>query len=193
MVSLTGEAIDRKELLKWGHVRFLETKALIKIGENSKMVTRGVVEGPDGANVLPYFIEDGKCYIILVAQFRHAVESVTWEAPGGVIGPMGITESMAKELEEEAGIKVRPENIQVIFKEYLLPSLTSAFGWGGIVRINRADIPSERLRGVPCEGEFTLLIITPLAELIIAVQGQLIILDLWTSRLINELTRMVGA
>ncbi|MBI2670068.1 MAG: NUDIX domain-containing protein [Candidatus Yanofskybacteria bacterium] len=187
MLSITGEIVDIKELLRWNLVCFVEKQARITIGGKfSRTVILPAVEGPSGANVLPYFVSEGKCYIVLVAQFRNAVEIVTWEAPGGIIGPEGVLKSMARELEEEVGVKVNLEDIQVVFKEYLLPSLINAFGWGGVVEINKNDLPPDRIYGEPQENEFTLLVVRPLVEIIEMRKSGEIVFDLWTSRLINE-------
>lgn len=195
-MRIVGKIVNRKELLKWGYIGFVEKEADIKLSGRSKTlkITRGAIEAPDGANVLPYFLSDrNKYYIVLIAQFRNAVGAVTWEAPGGVVGPGGIKKSMARELEQEAGIKINPKNIKIVFKEYFLPSLVNAFGWGGIVEIKESDLPSSRIHGEVREEEFTLLIIRSLSEIIKMRQGQQIVLDLWTSRLIDEVARTVGA
>lgn len=192
-MELVGEIIGRKELLKWGHTRFLEKKALVRFGNNSRVVLNGVVEGPDGSNVLPYFIENGILHIVLVAQFRHAVEAITWEAPGGVVDSEDVKLSMARELKEETGIKINPADIKVVFKEYLLPQLVNAFGWGGVVEISKNDLSPNKIYGEPQEGEFTSLIVKPFVEIIDMRRKGDIILDFWTSRLINELARIINA
>lgn len=195
MKTVSGSVVRKTELLQWGHAHFVEKEARIFVNgrSDSLIVKRPAVEAPNGANILPYFFHDRAWYIVLVAQFRHAVETVTWEAPGGVVDHGDVPESMATELYQEAGIKVNPANIEVVFEEYLLPSLTSAFGWGGLVEINRNDLPPGRIYGEPREGEFTHLIVKPLIEIIEMRKNREIIFDLWTSRLINEVANRVGA
>lgn len=126
--------------------------------------------------------------VTVSARVVRTKELLKWghEAPGGVIGHEGVKKSTARKLEEEAGIEVDSKKIKIIFKEYLLPSSVSAFGWRGIIQINKGDIPSKKMHGIPRESEFTLLIIKSLSEIIKKRQNKKLIFDLWTSRLINE-------
>ncbi len=189
----SGEIVERKELLQWGRVKFVEKQALVNFGDTQKVVTQKVIEAPNGANILPYFFFEGVCHVVLVAQFRNAVETVTWEAPGGAINSGGARLTMVRELYEETSIRIDdPVNIEIVFKEYLLPSLVNAFGWGGIVEIKRENLPPAAIHGKQQEEEFTLLIVKPLTEIIEMRKRGQIFFDLWTSRLINEVAKKTG-
>jgi 8-oxo-dGTP pyrophosphatase MutT (NUDIX family) len=59
------------------------------------------IECRDWVNIVP-ITSDGK--IILVEQFRHGIQGLTLEIPGGIIGPKHTPEQAAvAELEEETG------------------------------------------------------------------------------------------
>ena len=97
---------------------------------------RRVVQARDGASVLPYFQLDGRWKVVMVEQFRVALGKATLEAAGGVVENQNPLETMAKELEEEAGLKISPDPIELRFRENLLPSLLNVSAWGGIVEID---------------------------------------------------------
>lgn len=191
---IKGIITNSKELSRWGHAKFVEKEARIEVDGQEKIIKRVSIEAPNGANVLPYFFIGNKCYIVLVAQFRTAVEAVTWEAPGGVVEDgeqYKIKSTLARELAEEAGIIIDANNIELVFKEFFIPSLTCGLGWGGLVQIKEKNLPLDRINGEPQEGEFTSLVVKSLDEIVDMRINQKVIFDLWTSRLIDEVSKRV--
>lgn len=64
-----------------------------------------VLDSPDWANIVP-LTDDGR--VILVRQFRHGVQTVTTEIPGGIVDPGEQPEAAAvRELREETGYTPR--------------------------------------------------------------------------------------
>jgi len=163
-------------------------------GANRNFVARRrVVEARDGANVLPYFRSAGRWKIVLVEQFRIAVGKATLEAPGGVVeNGNNILETMARELEEEAGLKVHPDQIDLRFREMYLPSLLDGMAWGGIVEVDQESYPDleiptlirERSTGRTSYAVRRVFFLDEILAL--REHGNVNFFDLWTSRLIAE-------
>ena len=154
---------------------------------------RRVVVARDGASVLPYFQSAGRWKIVLVEQFRIAVGKATLEAPGGVVeNKENVLKTMARELEEEAGIKVDPDQIELRFREIYLPSLLNGRAWGGIVGINQERYPNLEEPILLRESEngrdsYTVRRVFFLDDILeLRNDSRLDIIDLWTSRLISE-------
>ena len=60
-----------------------------------------VIENPDWVNVIPVTL-DGQ--VVLIEQYRHGIEQIALEIPGGMIDPEETPEKCARrELEEETG------------------------------------------------------------------------------------------
>ena len=163
-------------------------------GQDREFIARRrVVVARDGASVLPYFQSAGRWKIVLVEQYRIAVGKATLEAPGGVVeNKENVLKTMARELEEEAGIKVDPDQIELRFREIYLPSLLNGRAWGGIVEIDQESYPDLEVPTLQREREsgrdsYTVRRVFFLDE-ILELRGisDLDILDLWTSRLISE-------
>lgn len=67
---------------------------------------------PDVVRMLPYFIRDGKTYIVFIEQFRRPLNKTIYEIPAGLIdGGEKAIEAAGRELGEEIGasvIEMRP-------------------------------------------------------------------------------------
>jgi len=154
---------------------------------------RRVVTARDGACALPYFLSNNQWKIILIEQFRIAVGKATLEAPGGVVeNEENVLKTMARELEEEAGLKVQPDQIELRFREYYLPSLLNGRAWGGIVEVNKKKHPGldeptlvrERESG---RDSYTVRRAYFLDEVLSLLgNNSLDVIDLWSARLIAE-------
>ena len=148
---------------------------------------------PEGGLVLPYFKDSrGKWKIVLVSQYRPAVLKRTIEAPGGRLDSQPPKVALSRELEEEAGIKVKPRFIKIVVNEYTHPSILSSLNIGGIVEIDRRMVKNKKKAGKKCENEWTQVEVFDLIDLIKNREAKLIILDLMTSRLLDEVAKAVG-
>lgn len=71
---------------------------------NGKMLEAAVFEFHPWANILAV-TKDGKA--VLIKQYRHGVQDILWEIPGGVVEPEeDPAEGVKRELLEETGYKV---------------------------------------------------------------------------------------
>lgn len=146
-----------------------------------------------GGLVLPYFKNRrGKWNIVLVRQFRPAVKAVTLEAPGGRLDSQPPKMALSRELLEETGIKVMPPFIKIVVSEYTHPSILSTVNIGGIVEIKAGMVKNKKIAGNGYENEWTQVKVFDLVEVMKKRQSKLIILDLMTSRLIDEVAKTVG-
>lgn len=184
-------------LNKHGSVSCSYVKADIYIGLHEKSLQRyarelPVITAPPGAKVLPYFWEDNAWHVILVEQFRIALPGNTVEAAGGEANEQHIRTSMAAELLEETGITVNPERIQVVSIAYIQPSILNAKAYGGIVKIEPAQIPSHRVSGEWQQGEYTILTARPLLSLLRSMDDGTFTTDLETRVLLTALARRTG-
>lgn len=69
----------------------------------------------------------------------------------------------------------------------------AAEAWGGIVEIQASRIPPELLHGEWDTGEYTVLVVKPLVDLLRLRDSMAEIwCDLWTSRLLDEVAKKVG-
>ena len=158
---------------------------------------RAVVNAPDGAEVLCYFWRNNEWHIIVVEQFRIAILKQTVEAPGGEVDTtsdiLSIKRIMARELQEEANIHIdNPDAIEVVFSEQALPSLLSGTLWGGILEVNESQLPVDHIAGEWGEGEYTVIKTMPLVELLKKRDQMEIEIDLWLSRLLDEVAKKTG-
>lgn len=154
--------------------------------------TRDTIEAPDGAQLLPYFWAGDEWIVVLVEQFRIAIPGQTYEAPGGEVDERDPAAAMARELSEETGIKIDHKAVEIVFCERIQPSMMAARIWGGIVRINPADLPPELLNGEVAFGDYTVLITKPLEELLVKRDTLTADFDLMLSRLLDEVAKRVG-
>lgn len=169
----------------------------ISIGTTVREYTsqRSVVEAPDGAQVLPYFKTDSGWNVVMVESFRIALPGQTLEAAGGEIdeNEKDPRFAMARELKEETGIEVRPDNIRIVLEEWIQPSTMTARAFGGIVEIRESQIPSNLVHGEWDTGEYTVVVIKPLLELLRFRDSMPEArFDLWASRLLDEVAKKVG-
>ncbi len=154
---------------------------------------REVVKLPPGGQVLPYFKDtSGKWKIVLVSQYRISLERKTIEgAGGGIDKDEYVPKALARELNEEAGIKVKSQDITMVFSEYILTSLLNATMFGGIVRINAHMVKNKNKRNSG-NGERTQVEIFDLKDLLRKREAGAIKIDLMTSRLIDEVAKATG-
>lgn len=159
---------------------------------NSHTSARDTITAPDGAQVIPYFKKNGQWFVVMVEQFRIAVPVQTLEAPGGEVDINDIPASMAKELAEEAHLIIDPVRIEVVLCELVQPSMLNGKAYGGIVEVAEAEVPEEVLGGEHQYNEYTALVIKPLVELLRLRDSSQHNLDLWGSRLLDEVAKKVG-
>jgi len=160
--------------------------------------SRNFTENPDGAMVIPYFYKDGQWMVVIVRQFRIALadgkedDYETLEAVAGEAYGDDKKVCMAAELKEEAGILVDPSKIKMVACEFHVPSSFSDDLYSGIVEIEESQIPKEILAGEWFDGEYTIVEIHPLVELLRARNQGGIKLDVWTARVLDEVAKQVG-
>ena len=71
-------------------------------------VERAFYNPNGGVEVLPILIKDGKRYLVVIRNYRYAVESYVLEFPGGIAdGDETIEQASARELKEETGFKLK--------------------------------------------------------------------------------------
>lgn len=146
-----------------------------------------------GGLILPYFNNSrGEWKIVLVSQYRPAVLKKTLEAAGGRLDNQPPKIALSRELLEETGIKVKPQSIKITVNEYTHPSILSTCFIGGIVRINRRMVKNKKKAGNEFENERTQVEVFDLIEILKNRDNGLIMLDLMTSRLIDEVAKAVG-
>ncbi len=81
------------------------------------------VKFPNSVAVLPLF-SDGT--VVLLRQYRPAVEDWVLEAPAGVVEPGEDPRSAAaRELEEEAGLRVDPRRLILVGEGYVSPGYST--------------------------------------------------------------------
>lgn len=183
---------------KSGRLNFRYCRAKVDIisdkGEKIKSYTaqRGVVRGNDGAEILAYFKKDGVWYVLLVEQYRIALDRQTLEAPGGEVHEADPLAAAVKELAEEIHLNIDKSRVKVVLKEWFLPSLIEARAHGGIVELEAAEVPGVLLAGEWQYREYTILAVRPLVEMLKLRDSQNHDLDLWLSRLLDEVAKAVG-
>lgn len=154
--------------------------------------SRGVIRAPHGAKVLPYYKHGDEWYLVLVEQFRIALPDKTFEAAGGEVDEKNPRESMARELKEEAGIDVRMPDVQLVYSAYIQPSMMAAKAFGGIVQIERSQLPKEHLAGEWAQNEYTVLVTVNLLAMLNARDTGTIVFDLETCLLLDAVASKVG-
>lgn len=164
------------------------------VSDPARKITIPVIKLPTGGMVLPYFKDpiSGDWKIVMIKQFRPAIKNETFEAPGGMVD-VGETPIMAlcRELEEETGIKVEPQLIQIVLYEYVSPPALDYYQFGGIAEINSKMIKRKKA-GKKEEGEQTEIEIFNLADILKKRDMCAIQLDFLTSRLLDEVAKVAG-
>ncbi len=164
--------------------------------------SRGVAYGADGCVVVPYFHDpfDNRWKIVMVKQFRVAVESETIEPAGGRISEDPLIcfskdlakNAMAREMEEEIGLVVHPSKIKIVLVEWILNSLLNNTFFGGIVQINSEDIPEDGIRGEWGLCEYSINCIFDLTDILKDRDDGRKKFDLISSRMLDEVAKEVG-
>ncbi len=195
-VSEDGMAL---RMNRYGTSTFSITTAKVQVstGEQAHAFTarRGVIYAKNGAKILPYFEREERTYVVMVEQFRIALPGKTLEPAGGEANPdvdPDVRTSMARELEEEAHITVRLEEIRVVFTGRIQPSMMPSKASGGIVRITESQLPKELVHGEHQFGEYTVVGIYPFLDLLRARDAGELDLDLETWLLLDGLAKELG-
>ncbi len=181
---------------KRGTVTFSVMSAVVTIstehGVRDHLSSRGVINTPHGAKVLPFFKRGGEWYIVMVEQFRIALPGKTLEAPGGEVDEENVLLCMARELEEEARINVRTEDIQLVFRARVQPSMMNTTVYGGIVEIAESQLPQETVGGEWMHGEYTVLAVRSLIDVLKGRDSGFMDMDLETYLLLDCVAKRVG-
>ena len=122
-IEILKKAIIFKNDNNKSNISFSFNTATVKITANQGrsrtfINQRGVISGPDGAVVLPYFHDGRQWLVVLVEQFRIALSKQTMEATGGELDAKNVRAGMARELYEETGISVNPKRVYIVFSEF---------------------------------------------------------------------------
>ncbi|MBI2446563.1 MAG: NUDIX domain-containing protein [Parcubacteria group bacterium] len=160
---------------------------------NPVKINSSVIKLPHGGQVIPYFKDSsGNWKVVMVNQYRIPIKAETIEGAGGRIGKNeAIKKALARELNEETGIKINHKAITIIFSEYVAPSLLDASMFGGISKIN-ANMVINKNRMISGKNERTQVEIFDLKNLLKKREEGVIKIDLMTSRLLDELAKTVG-
>ncbi len=155
--------------------RFTRRTAKVKLHNGKEYsLIRHVLETGPAVSVLPYFYDEQKKIwnVVMVRQYRPAVDAVCLEAPGGLTHEgSDLKREMARELQEESGIKITPRAIKVIGSQHLANSFCDQVVHLGIVKLPPKIIDQLRRKekihnGVISEREFTEVIVLPLAKVL---------------------------
>ncbi len=182
--------ISRTKYVKYVRRRvafFQNEKARVKTFETNT----SVIMLANGGLVLPYFKNGrGRWKIVLVSQFRPAVKTVIVEAPGGMLDSEPPDSALTRELSEETGIKIKSRSVAIVASEYIHPSILSNIIVGGIVEIKANMVKNKKTAGINCENEWTRVEVFDLVEIMKKRDAHAIMLDLMTSRLIDEVAKV---
>jgi ADP-ribose pyrophosphatase len=111
----------------------------IQLGDRPTL-ERGVIEQSNSVVVIP-ITDDG--YVLLVKQWRHAVQSVLLEAPAGHINPGEEPKDAAiRELQEEAGHSA--ERLEPLPGFWAAPSISTEFMHGFMaIGLTKSSLPQD--------------------------------------------------
>ncbi|MGL4453258.1 MAG: NUDIX domain-containing protein [Sarcina sp.] len=152
MINLEEKTLSTKILCEENFLKWNLLEVELPDGTTSK---RNVIEHPGAAAILPMF-DDGK--VLLVKQYRKAIESETLEIPAGKLDKGEDHKVCAtRELEEETGYKAK--NIEYLGK------IATALGFcNEIIYLYKATGLELGEKNTD-EDEFTENVIIPLDEL----------------------------
>ena len=155
--------------------RFTRRIAEVKLKDGSRHeLIRHVLETGPAVSILPYFYDRNKkdWFVVLIRQYRPAVDAMCLEAPGGLTKEgKNLKLEMARELLEESGIIVKPSYIKVISTQHMANSFCDQVVHVGIVDLKINDLRMWRHSlnknyGMISEREFTELVILPLRRVL---------------------------
>ncbi|HAJ44572.1 MAG: ADP-ribose pyrophosphatase [Candidatus Azambacteria bacterium GW2011_GWE1_42_9] len=134
---------------------------------------RHVFETGPAVSVLPYFFDEQKkeWMVVLVRQYRPAVDALCLEAPGGLL-EKGVNPrlEMTRELFEEAGIRVSSQKIKYMGYQHLASSFCDQVVHLGSAHLSDVKSAANLLaslrihNGLMSEHEFTEVVVVPLLD-----------------------------
>ena len=151
----------REQLLK-GRRFTVERRTITRQGKDP--VTREIVVHPGAVVILP-ITEDGR--IVMIRQFRRAIEEQLWELPAGTLEPdEKPIATAARELEEETGY--RAGRLQPLIEFYPSPGILTERMYAfvatelthvgqrldGSEEIEMEVLPRDRVERMLVSGEF---------------------------------------
>lgn len=103
--NLKWKEISRQEVCKTRVVTLQQTTSISPEGKTGNYI---VMDAPDWVIVIPEIFIDSEKHFIMVEQWRHGIQSLSIEFPGGVINADERPENAAKrELLEETGYEAK--------------------------------------------------------------------------------------
>jgi len=174
---MKGKLLKIESISKKFHnvFRFTRRTAEVRLKDSSKrQFVRHVLETGPAVSILPYFYDKAKkdWYVVLVRQYRPAVDAMCLEAPGGLTQEgKNLKKEMARELLEESGIKVKPIDIKIVGKQHLAASFCDQVVHLGIVNLKISDSKElahlrENNHGVAHEREFTEVVVMSISRIL---------------------------
>lgn len=131
VVSEERGASNGRTVFEGSLLRVRVERARLPDGEE---VEREVVRHPGAAGVLPVVSgrpeadgagEQASPTILLLRQYRHAAAETLWEIPAGTLEPGETPEACAvRELEEEAGLAAREDDLVELGRPFTSPGFT---------------------------------------------------------------------
>ncbi len=104
------ELIKEEVVYQGAYYNFKILDILTKEGKPYKYecIEKSFFNPKGGVEIVPILIKGKKRYLVVIRNFRHAVNSWVLEFPGGIIeGTEPIEHAIFRELEEETGFKLK--------------------------------------------------------------------------------------